>query len=306
MGPDRSQPEPYPQTCPACGGELGIDGYCLTCGQKARSLREHYELEPVSWLAGVCDIGQLHARNEDALMCAAQGDRAVVVVCDGVTTSQDSDLASMAAAKAACQVLWTNNPQGLGTPASRASAVAAVITQAVAAANEAVIDQTDPASPNSAATTIALAVIDGSTAYCANVGDSRVYWLPDEGEPQQMTKDHSLAQDGMDLGTGRAEAESSAMAHTITKWLGRDATDISPNMATLDIDIAGWLLVCSDGLWNYVSEAADLRSTVVPLVADQPTARQLAARLVDWANRAGGHDNITVACARLQGHDCDD
>ena len=41
---------PFPTTCTACGGDLGIDGYCLQCGQKARTLRDHYELAPADWL----------------------------------------------------------------------------------------------------------------------------------------------------------------------------------------------------------------------------------------------------------------
>ena len=290
---------PYPPACVACGGELGIDGYCLQCGQKARSLREHYETTPADWVAGVCDIGLAHARNEDALACRAEGARAVIVVCDGVTTSEDSDVASMAAATTACDLLWANDPRGTGTPSSRNAAVQAVLTQAVNQANETVIDSTDPTSTNSAATTIAIAVVDAEAVYCANLGDSRVYWLPDEGEPSQLTKDHSLAQDGIDSGTGRAEAESSIFAHTITKWLGRDAVDLTPHLATLPIRTRGWLVACSDGLWNYVSEAMDVRDLVESFCAEDESPLGLASRLVAWANEQGGHDNITVVCARL-------
>ena len=299
--PLRPQDElaPYPASCTACGGELGIDGYCLQCGQKARSLREHYEVAPADWVAGICDIGLTHARNEDALAVRAEGVRAVIVICDGVTTSEDSDVASMAAASTVCDLLWMNDPQGTGTPSSRHAAIQALLTQAVAQANEAVIDSTDPASTNSAATTIAIAVVDGQAIYCANLGDSRIYWLPDSAEPCQLTKDHSLAQDGIDSGTGRAEAESSIFAHTITKWLGRDAVDLTPYLAARPLDMPGWLIACSDGLWNYVSEATAVRDLANRYIADNPSALSLASRLVSWANEQGGHDNITVACARL-------
>jgi len=289
----------YPPECLACGGELGIDGYCLQCGQKARSLREHYEVTPSPWVGGVCDIGLAHARNEDALACFSSDSRAVIVVCDGVTTSEDSDVASMAAATTAGTLLWTNNPQGTGTPSSRAAAIQAVLTQAVGAANEAVIDSTDPSSTNSAATTIAIAIVDQEAIYCANLGDSRIYWLPDTAEPVQLTKDHSLAQDGIDSGTGRAEAESSIFAHTITKWLGRDAVDLVPYLMTLDIAGPGWLVACSDGLWNYASEAAAVKALVDAFCAEDPAPLAVASRLVAWANDQGGHDNITVACARV-------
>ncbi|MCL2470306.1 MAG: serine/threonine-protein phosphatase [Propionibacteriaceae bacterium] len=291
---------PYPSACVSCGGELGIDGYCLKCGQKAKSLREHYELTPVDWVAGVCDIGLVHAHNEDALACQASSTRAVVVVCDGVTTSEASDVASMAAAQAACTMVWANNPQGTGTPSSRAAAIEALLTQAVEAANQAVIEGTDPASHNSAATTIALALIDDNVVSCVNLGDSRVYWFPDGGVPCQLSKDHSLAQDGIDSGAGRAEAEASLFAHTITKWLGRDATDLVPHYATITIDVSGWLVVCTDGLWNFASEASAMSDVIGQCGGEDPTPLDLASRLVAWANEQGGHDNVTVSCARLK------
>jgi serine/threonine protein phosphatase PrpC len=61
--------------------------------------------------------------------------------------------------------------------------------------------------------------------------------------------------------------------------------------------------VCSDGLWNYCSEAEDVRRLVHngldEVDDDQPTT--IAQWLVDFANEQGGRDNITVALARLAG-----
>ncbi|MDR0783759.1 MAG: serine/threonine-protein phosphatase [Propionibacteriaceae bacterium] len=292
--------EVYPSLCVSCLGEVGIDGYCVQCGQKAKSLRDHYEQSPTSWMAGVCDIGLIHVRNEDAL--ALQGDekRGVMVVCDGVTTSDNSDVASMAAARAAREVLWTTNPKGTGTPSSRAAVIEATLVRAVEAANQAVVGHTDPDSMSPAASTIAFAVIDAKMIACANLGDSRVYWLPDDGEPICASRDHSLAQDGIDAGAKRAEAEASSFAHTITKWLGRDAVDLDPYTNLIAIETPGWLIVCSDGLWNYVSEAVDFAQLVQTCLAEDSTPAGLATRLVNWANEQGGHDNITAACARIE------
>jgi serine/threonine protein phosphatase PrpC len=60
------------------------------------------------------------------------------------------------------------------------------------------------------------------------------------------------------------------------------------------------VLVCSDGLWNYCSEATDLAALVATTSrasGTEPLA--LAGALVDWANAQGGQDNITVALARI-------
>jgi serine/threonine protein phosphatase PrpC len=62
----------------------------------------------------------------------------------------------------------------------------------------------------------------------------------------------------------------------------------------------GWLVVCSDGLWNYCSDAsalADLAHEKLDLAQNDPLTA--AGALVDWANAQGGHDNVTVALARV-------
>ncbi|MCL1923168.1 MAG: serine/threonine-protein phosphatase [Propionibacteriaceae bacterium] len=288
----------YPEVCRACEGELGIDSYCRSCGQKSKSLREYYKLTPAPWVAGVCDIGLVHVRNEDALACQADACRGVLVVCDGVTTSEDSDVASLGAARVACQYLWDHDPQGTGELDSRTAAVMENLKQGVLVANQEVINLTAPTSLNAAASTIAIAIVDHEAIFCANLGDSRVYWIPDDGEPVLLSKDHSLAQDGIDSGADRAEAESSALAHTITKWLGRDGVDLDPHLAMAPATDPGWVIVCSDGLWNYASEPAAIKVLVDFL--DHPTPEALSEYLVAWANEKGGHDNITVACARVE------
>ena len=61
----------------------------------------------------------------------------------------------------------------------------------------------------------------------------------------------------------------------------------------------GWLLVCSDGLWNYASEAPALQQLIADLSGNGPAPLPLAEALVKWANEQGGKDNIGVALARV-------
>jgi serine/threonine protein phosphatase PrpC len=57
--------------------------------------------------------------------------------------------------------------------------------------------------------------------------------------------------------------------------------------------------VCSDGLWNYCSDAAALRTLAYEhLTQTENDPLRASGALVDWANAQGGHDNITVALAR--------
>ena len=298
-------------TCHTCGGEVMGDGYCGTCGTRAPTLRDHFSEQPAAWVAAVCDRGVRHPRNEDAVALAADdepGSRAVIVVCDGVSNSIDSDVASLAAARAARDVLGSSRSRGMGTASSLAAAVIARLEAATDAASEAVLEVSKTAkvastSGNPASCTFVAAVVEQDLLVVGSVGDSRAYWLPDAGTAVALTVDDSFAQEQIASGVPRAEAETGPQSHAITRWLGVDAPSHAPTTATMTLVEPGWILVCSDGLWNYCSEAQDLATLVQKTSGTSPEAAEpltLAGALVDWANAQGGQDNISVALARIQ------
>ncbi len=293
-----------PTTC-SCGGKFAADGYCETCGSRAPNPRDHFTEQPAAWVAAVCDKGIRHARNEDAMALAADdqpGSRAVLVVCDGVTTATDSDIASLAAARAARDVLDTSHAQGLGTPSSRVSAVVARLNAATDAANDAVIASSrDDAAANPPSCTFVAAVVENGLVVAGNVGDSRAYWVPDTGEAVMLTRDDSFAAEQIAAGVPREQAEHGPQAHAITRWLGSDAPPHAPRTTSFEPGGPGWLLLCSDGLWNYSSEPAEL-AALVRRTAAENGGRPLATAegLVAFANAAGGQDNITAALARIE------
>ena len=305
---------PLPRTtvtsavCEHCGGRILDDGFCDNCGQKARSARDHWTEQPAPWIGGVCDKGIVHTANEDAMALAAtpDGSLSILVVCDGVTSAPHSDRAALAASRAACSYLT-----GVSLPAptrAAAKSVAAEVsywtdalraatTEAHGAAVGIAHTLGDPAEPPSC--TYVAAVVADSLITVAWCGDSRAYWMPDSGAVRQLTVDHSLGTELLASGKSPAEAEADPAFHTITRWLGADSVDHSPEIASQSIEGPGWLLVCTDGLWNYASALDEMRT----LVSDLSSAKgsdplPLAAALVDWANAAGGHDNITAALAR--------
>ncbi|MDN5768685.1 MAG: protein phosphatase 2C domain-containing protein, partial [Humibacillus sp.] len=299
-------------TCIACGLGQIVDGYCDHCGTPPPDPRNHVVEAPAAWVGGVCDIGKRHSRNEDALSLSASeppGSRAVLVVCDGVSMATDSHIASLAAAKAALAVLDQPFPRGVGTPDAWAAGAGRALTTAVAEADAAVAATVTEDVPNPPSCTFAAAVVENNVIVAANVGDSRVYWLPDSADEaaRQLGSDDSYAQEQIDGGMDREQAETGPQAHAITRWLGQDSPDdITPHLTTV-VSTPGWLMVCSDGLWNYCPEADDLREMLQ--TADTAMARpdgtsdptRLAQHLVDFANGQGGRDNITVALARLAG-----
>jgi len=257
----------------------------------------------VPWVGGVCDKGVVHAANEDAMALSAtpDGSLAILVVCDGVTSAPHSDRAALAASRAACSHLTA-------VAAPRSDSVAAAVSYwsdalrgAAAEANAAAVGVAhtlgDPSEPPSC--TFVAAVVADDLVTVAWCGDSRAYWLPDEGEARQLTLDHSLGTELMASGKSREEAEADPGFHTITRWLGADSVDHSPEFASQSIEGAGWLLVCSDGLWNYASALTEMRTLLLDLIASVGSDPvPLAEAMVDWANAAGGHDNITAALGR--------
>ncbi|HEY8721783.1 PP2C family serine/threonine-protein phosphatase [Pengzhenrongella sp.] len=301
-GPSGTAAGPAP--CRECGGVVAADGYCTTCGAKAPRARDHVVEQPQSWVAAVSDRGVRHHRNEDAAAVAADtepGSRAVLVVCDGVSSSEDSDVASLAAARAAREVLVGSRSKGLGSQSALSGVFRTRLEIATDAASDAVARMTSPdhgTSPPSC--TFVAAVVENGRVVVGVVGDSRAYWLPDTGEQQMLTVDDSWSAAQIAAGVPREQAEAGPQAHAITRWLGVDAPDHTPRVTTLLVDRPGWLMLCSDGLWNYCSPADELGALVqrtAAVAAGEPLA--LASRLVDWANAQGGHDNITVALARL-------
>src|SRR5699024_8582478 len=196
------------------GGTIGADLYCQQCGAKAPSPRDHFREAPAPWVAGVCDRGIRHHRNEDAMALAADpepGSRAVLVVCDGVSNAHDSHIASLAAARTARGVLTSERPAG-----------EAIIGEAARQANTAVIERSDEEVSNPPSCTYAVAIVEGATVVYGNLGDSRVYWLDDDPEQsRQLTTDDSVAQARIAMGVEREAAENGPQAHAITKWLGR-------------------------------------------------------------------------------------
>ncbi|MDP2291287.1 MAG: protein phosphatase 2C domain-containing protein [Actinomycetota bacterium] len=289
--------------CLECGGDVLDDGFCSQCGKRAPSPRDHFRESPVDWVGGVCDRGIAHARNEDAMALAGMPDRslAVLVVCDGVTSAPDSDRASLAAAREACAALVSTplpTSQGVAATLSHWSSA---ISRAAATANAATIGVArslgNPAEPPSC--TFVAAVLHRDVVTVGWCGDSRAYWLPDGGPAVALTLDHSLGTELMQRGMSQAEAEADSTFHTITRWLGADSVDPTAETSSRELDAPGWLLVCSDGLWNYASPPAAVRAVVDDqLAAGHTTPVALAAALVRWANEQGGHDNITAALAR--------
>ena len=175
-------------------------------------------------------------------------------------------------------------------PSSLVAAVIARLEAATDAASEAVLEVSERPKPlqwehgnrhlgNPASCTFVAAVVELDLLVVGSVGDSRAYWLPDAGSAIALTLDDSFAQEQIASGVPRAEAESGPQSHAITRWLGVDAPDHTPTTATMTLAEPGWLMVCSDGLWNYCSAAQDLAALVQQTASTHPAVAEPLALL---------------------------
>ncbi len=279
--------------CADCGNDAHVDEYCTVCGhRRAEPDRDQAE---VGGIVLITDRGLEHARNEDAAAAGTvvgnvtEPDSIAVAVCDGVSSSGDAHMAAVAASNAGVDAMLA----ALAASRNARSAILAGLADAAKAAAA-----TTNASSSPSCTYTAAVVVSTSAGAVqitvGNVGDSRAYWLPEPpAPPQQLTVDDSLAQE---LITAGAAADSEAVqrgAHTLTRWLGADS-EVKPwsesSVHAITPTGRGWLLLCSDGLWNYLPDAADIARLCTGL--DTAAA---ARALVEYALDAGGQDNITVA-----------
>lgn len=245
-------------------------------------------------------IGLRHETNQDAaaLGIDGSGHHIVLVVADGVSSTEGAEECARVASHTARDYLAATMDQGL--PINDDDTVT-LFERTFQKAHEAVVSGSGPIG----ACTLAAAVATHDRIVVGNIGDTRTYWFPDDGDPIRLSIDDSMAQAQMDLGLSREEAERGIGAHAITKWIGASATDVAPRVMAYKPQQSGWLLVCSDGLWNHVPDAGDFARLMADLLSKAHTDDHghaspagVADGLIAYANNCGGHDNITVALWR--------
>ncbi|HVV13418.1 PP2C family serine/threonine-protein phosphatase [Amycolatopsis sp.] len=276
---------PVAPGCVSCGETVSADGFCEQCGRAQPTGRDRMEFD-LGFVAGVSDRGRSRVRNEDSMAFATLGpknapEHIVAVVCDGVGSTERADEASQAAVDAALAAFLDALGDGRDPYESTVDAAAAAFAAVRGLARS---DSPDLA-PSS---TFVSAVVTAGEVTVGWIGDSRAYWLSG-GTSRQLTTDDTLYAQLLAADVPEEEAAAEPNAHALVRWVGADAQERLPNVLTLPADTPGTLVLCSDGLWNYLPTAESI-------AAKTPDAPPLAvaAELTATALAAGGGDNITV------------
>jgi len=266
--------------------------------------------------AGAKDTGKVREANEDdffvkVVQASDEEPVGLFIVADGIGGHMGGEFASEWAAKTLREELKELfiptdprktkklDPAELEAIVSGGSAptrrlgeteIERMIRRAVERANQVVlgIAQAKPAEAADTGSTVTMAVVKGSMAYVANVGDSRTYLFRD-GKLAPITQDHSVV--ASLVAAGQIEPEevyTHPQRNLIYRSLG-DKPDVEVDLFRQELQSGDQLLLCSDGLWEMVRDPR-----IAELLQKAPDTKTACTWLVNEANKNGGEDNIAA------------
>lgn len=240
-------------------------------------------------IMGKTDTGKKRTLNEDSFFADTVQGVHLAIVCDGVGGANGGEVASALAVKT---FIDTFN-ELLNSSVNYQDIFIIALTRAN---DEIYALAKDSKGLNGMGTTIVACVFDGNEYHIINIGDSRLYLIDERnGGIRQITRDHSLVQDLLEDGKlTKKQAETYPNKNVITKALG--INDIVTGDFYRENYSSGILLLCSDGLYNYVTE-----SDIQKYVSQYDDVEHCLNELIAKANENGGGDNITVVIIKPGG-----
>ena len=222
-------------------------------------------------------VGAVRANNEDAIYCDSKN--GVFIVADGVGGKEAGEVASATAVRIVAEATWAAHPE---------EDAAEILREAFYRANDLLHRQGHESGRDGMGTTLTAAVCSPERVTIVHVGDSRAYLIRQE-EIRQLTEDHTLVAHLVREGKlTPEEAENHPRKNILIRAIGQEAL-VEVNTVEIPWEKGDYLLLCSDGLYNLISEQEmqdlTLRSTLLS------TAVQYMA---ETAYNRGGYDNISV------------
>jgi protein phosphatase len=234
--------------------------------------------------AGLTDKGRVRGHNEDSFLDAPQ--QSLWVVADGMGGHTAGDLASQMIVERLAKV----------RPGADPGAFLDAVELELYAVNEDLRKHAKQRNVSLIGATVVTLLAAKDYFMCGWAGDSRAYRYQG-GELQQISRDHSTAQEMLDTGQfTQAQLNATRPAgNTITRAVGGEAK------LFLDWSLAGYgpgtqFLLCSDGLTKEISD----RRIAEELARNLP-AQETVQNLVKLALDAGGRDNVTAVLIKAEG-----
>ncbi len=140
-------------------------------------------------------------------------------------------------------------------------------------------------------TTWTSAHLIGRNALIVHLGDSRAYRFRG-GQLQQITKDQTMAQMFIDLGSDPEDV--ARFGNVLMNNFGSSSSETRALVYQVDIEAGDRLLLCTDGLTDMLTD-----EQITQFLVQQTDPQFAVDALVEAALEAGGKDNVTVVVADL-------
>lgn len=244
---------------------------------------------------GLTDPGLIRDTNEDAFLVSEEQN--LFIVSDGMGGTRAGGLASkMTVQTMPLQVSAESLARQVQAEDTIKQAYEDVLVNAIAFINDMLLDKTRdfPEVKGMGATIVAVFYLGNGAMALANLGDSRAYLMRD-GYIERLTNDHNMAE--MLFKTGhinRQQKRRHPGRHILTHYIGME--DCPPaDTAILLLEPEDRLLLCTDGLTGMLNDRE------IGRILWQTKNRTAAChKLIDYANKAGGHDNITAVIVDVE------
>ncbi len=249
--------------------------------------------------AGLTDVGRQRRHNEDHIL--VRPELGLYVVADGMGGHNAGNVASALVTTSVDNFFLATEQIGAEPPAEKPEDSglhedARRLAHAIRKANRDVyeISSTHQQHHGMGSTVVAMYLPPGrEEIHIAHVGDSRCYRVRD-GEIKQMTRDHSLINDALEIKPDLTEADLARLPkNIITRALGMKDID-KVDVRTEKVQPGDIYLLCSDGLSGMVNDT-DLGDVLG--MSEVPA--DACEVLVAMANDAGGTDNISAVVVRV-------
>ncbi len=225
--------------------------------------------------------------NEDACGHCRSANQLCAVLADGAGGHGGGDIASRLAVRELVALF-----------AQQQTSTSQELALRLRSVNENLICARQPGTPqqdmHSTVVCLVIDFVDGH-AHWAHVGDSRLYWFRD-GRLLQRTRDHSVVQSLVDAGMLESEnLGGHPQRSELRSALGvpPEALEVAAADAPEAVRPGDVFLLCSDGLWEYVNDAA-LEALLHEAVDARAWLSALADAVLAATSQKTSHDNFTA------------
>ena len=237
-----------------------------------------------SW--AITDKGIVRRQNQDTYyaFCDNSSGTAVLIVCDGMGGAKAGNVASQLATS-----VFADQLKGKLSSSVPWDELEFMAKSALDMSNTAVFERSsNDLDCTGMGTTLVAAVVCGDNTLVINVGDSRAYRIS-EGAIQQITRDHSVVEDMVQRGEiTREQSLKHPNKNLITRAVGT-VEKVDCDIFKLENNSFDYILLCSDGLTNLVSE-----DEILYQVAHSESLEFCCEKLLGLALTRGAPDNVTI------------